>query len=95
MKTLEIVYFIFLGLYCVIGSYFFLYRNNKVYKFRNYVARLNCDIHILDIETNIHNYIDYYDMLPSYNSMIFSFKSLKLESWFEGIDLKRLKTHKN
>ena len=77
-----------------LGCVYILIRNNKVCKFRNYIANLiyskGCDM--------MNNGASYQDVSPlwdiltniSYDKMLYSFKPLKMEYWFTEEELKLL-----
>lgn len=78
----------------VIISMYALIRNNKVYKFRCYIADLiysrACDM--IDDEVSYQDTSYLWNMLNniSYEEMLYSFKPLKMECWFTDDELKLL-----
>ena len=90
---------------------YILYRNRKVYDFQIKISEHCFDVlfsflESLKDDSEFHKQHSQYEMLHkkayeimdkySYVSMLFSFKPLKLESWFtkEEIDFMNLKTQK-
>lgn len=73
---------------------YFLIRNNKVYKFRGYIADLiyyrACDM--IDDGASHKDTFCLWNMLDniSYEEMLYSFKPLKMECWFTDEELKSL-----
>ena len=68
-----------------------LIRNNQVHDFRRKM------LDIADKWTRKNDYKDsaldwFYDKLPSYNSMMLSFKKLTLENWATKDQIKKLNT---
>lgn len=65
-------------------SLYFLYRIDKVYKFRCQIIDLVCKAQIKSVNNGIFN-LEQYDSIyykHSYNDMLYSFKPLKLGKWF-------------
>jgi hypothetical protein len=81
MLPFLLIFIIVLGI-----SLFVLFRNKKVYTFRlklidmcgNYNMR-HIDDYKINTDTDAFTWL--YRKLPSYNKMLFSFKSLKIESY--------------
>jgi hypothetical protein len=76
-------------LICGALFYFFFFRNEKVCRFRNDLNRrcYRWSMQHLD-EDSAYNWL--YDELPSYESMVFSFKPLDLEHWLTAEQIERL-----
>lgn len=76
------------------GCAYILIRNNKVCKFRNYIANLiyfkGCDM--INDGASLKDVSPLWDMLNdiSYDEMLYSFKPLKMECWFTEEELKLL-----
>jgi len=74
----------------------FIVRTQKVYQFRNYITDLCYSKSIKDLDNlGVNNYESayewfYHKKVPSYDEMLFSFKPLKLENWFDKEDIERL-----
>lgn len=75
----------------ILVCFYFLIKNNFVYSFRLYVLNLSYNLNVKKIKKGLYqkNH-DYYNKLPPYESMLFSFKRLKLESYFTQEEIKEL-----
>lgn len=78
----------------IIISMYFLIRNNKVCKFRIYIADLvySRACNMIDNGASHRDIFYLWDMINdiSYEKMLFSFKPLKMECWFTDDELKSL-----
>jgi len=73
-----------------LNFYFFFYRNDKVFRFRNKVIDLDSKKNIKLICQG-KNPEHLYDKLPSYNKMMFNiFKPIKLETYFTKKEIDEL-----
>lgn len=96
MKYMLIVYsmLIVCSIIVIIISMCILIRNDKVYKFRVYIANLihsrACDMINDGASYQDTSYL--WNMLDniSYEKMLYSFKPLKMECWFTDDELKSL-----
>jgi uncharacterized protein (DUF1919 family) len=82
---------VFLIILLFFNHYFHGVRNHKTYDLRIHVLKLESKIILKKIHNgfNFDGY-DYYDKLPSYNKMVYSFKPLKLETYFTDEEIKEL-----
>ena len=82
-----ITYVITVNSICIVFLLYLLYRNNKVYRFRNDILD---HMYYSDIDWDkwlkARNIYTKY----SYDDMVFSFKPIKLESWFTEEEIKLL-----
>ena len=83
-----------LALACVIGiaiSIYILHRNDKVFEFRQKIIYLSSEESTRRIADR-DDLLAVYDILNqySYDQMLYSFKPLKLESWFTEEEVKTL-----
>lgn len=96
------IIFILLVFIASLASILFLYRNQKVYKFRIYINDLSFKYSMIKLQENVHNlndnfhdnfsgYIRLYKELPSYGDMMYDFKPLKLESYYSQDTIDELK----
>jgi len=69
-----------------------LKRNDRLAKFLLWVVELDSRIEAKNILTGKYDNYFLFNKLPSYTKMLYSFKSLKLESWFDEDDVKILKS---
>lgn len=79
----KIIGWIIVGVIIILGIYFII-RNEKVYKLK---------IGMIDkMATNVIPMIDAYDLFNKipYEKMVFSFKPIKLESWFTPEEIKSI-----
>lgn len=74
------VLIILLSLIWTIGILLFI-RNNQVYKFRTQIISEDFEESIRRLNEGNYEAVDNYSKLPSYNSMVLSFKSLTKENW--------------
>ena len=77
-------------------SLYFLYRIDKVYKFRRYIIELCFKAQARSVNNGIFN-LEQYDAIyykHSYNDMLYSFKPLKLEKWFTKEEIELLNKYK-
>ena len=77
-------------------SLYFLYRIDKVYKFRRYIIELCFKAQVRSVNNGIFN-LEQYDAIyykHSYNDMLYSFKPLKLEYWFTKEEIELLNKYK-
>jgi hypothetical protein len=78
----------------VIISMYVLIRNNKVFKFRVYIADLiySRAYDMINDGASHRDVFGLWDMLDdiSYEEMLYSFKPLKMECWFTDDELKSL-----
>ena len=72
-----------------VNHYFHFYRNCKVYEFRRYVLDLVCSYNVRNVESD-NEYIPLDAVITSYNDMLYSFKPLKLEYWYDKQLIERL-----
>ena len=100
MSIILILLFILIG-FC----FYFLYRNNKVFQFRislNYLVHDGLSMYLENLSNEEYEQrsekID--ELLEksrlilyahSYNQMLYSFKSFKIENWFDSEEIKFLK----
>lgn len=73
-----------------VASIFFLHRNRAVFKFRHKVNNLSYQYSLRYIDNRIDGWQLFFEKLPSYHSMIFSFKKLELESYFDQETIEKL-----
>lgn len=74
-----------------------IWRNKMVYKFRIHVLKLieeKSNIESKNGNWKYGNIEKYYGKLPSYDKMLFSFKSLKLKLYFTKKEISELKNSK-
>lgn len=86
---IAIILFLFL---CLILNNYFGFRNEKVSDFRNKVLDYEFEL----LKKILSNYgelrdFEFYNKLPSYEKMLYSFKKLKLETYFTLEEIKTLK----
>ena len=77
-------------------SLYFLYRIDKVYKFRCQIIDLVCKAQIKSVHNGEYD-IEKYDFIyhkHSYGKMLYSFKPLKLEKWFTKEEIELLNKYK-
>lgn len=67
--TIIIIMFVLCIIIQIVNVYFFIYRKDKIFELRIKILKENPDI---------------YNRLPSYENMVFSFKKIKLESWYDN-----------
>lgn len=79
-----------------IYSLYLLYRTDNVCKFRRYIIELCFKAQVRSVNNGIFN-LEQYDAIyykHSYNDMLYSFKSLKLEKWFTKEEIELLNKYK-
>lgn len=69
--------------YAFIG-YFLFYRSEKVYDLRRKILQSDFETNMDTIFAGGYKLVNNYEKLPSYWKMVFSFKSIKKESWIEN-----------
>lgn len=82
-----------LGTLLFIICIYLLIRNNKVYEFRNYLIDLACKYNCNEIAKGNLDYISAYEWFVdkyTYDKMLFSFKPLKLESWYTKEEIEEM-----
>ena len=88
MKTIIIITILITAILILFATYF-LIRNVEVCNFRNKVNDLVYRYGIRELDA--HAYIKYYSLLPHYDKMLYSFKKLRLESYFTEQQISKLK----
>ena len=83
MTTLFFIIIITILISGLIYSIYMLERNRKVCDFRNKVNNLAYKYNMRHLGENKDGWDLSYNKLPSYDDMLYSFKSLKLESYFD------------
>lgn len=80
--------------FAVWGSMYFLIRNDRVLSFSRKVIDLCHERNMRMIHqfapNSLNSFELFYEKLPSYESMLYSFKPLKLESYFTEEEIKEL-----
>lgn len=86
------VLFIFLIIFCI----YLLFRSHKVLKFRHFLIDLAYKYAYEEIIKGNFNYKTVYEQFVykyTYANMLFSFKPLKLESWYTKEEIEKIKKH--